>query len=203
MLTIKPDKRVYEVGEQIKLTATFENRSDKEQIIFWSDEPPRVGVAGGNHISTFPDHYNFPRVLFVPNNADKSKPIYIKFGASVKNVVVFNINDLGEYPVMMKYEFSGVLNFQTTLQQQLCLGPIISNTIIIEVVEKKGISKEDALKIAEQVCKESGWAWKDVSIQEGSEAWKITTNSKADGMNAFITVDKKSGRVLHKSFGPM
>ena len=46
-LAIKSDKQVYEAGADVRLTATFENHSNKEQIIFWSDEPLGLTLSVG------------------------------------------------------------------------------------------------------------------------------------------------------------
>jgi hypothetical protein len=73
------------------------------------------------------------------------------------------------------------------------------------IVEKQGsvISRGQALAIAEKVCKESGWEWKDISATEDGGRWIIKTNSKADGSNAFIHIDKITGQVIKKTFGPL
>jgi hypothetical protein len=57
-----------------------------------------------------------------------------------------------------------------------------------------------ALKIAEEVCKQERWEWKDVSIESFRDYWHVTTNSSADGGNAEIDIDKKTGKVLEKWF---
>jgi len=51
-----------------------------------------------------------------------------------------------------------------------------------------------ALKIAEEVCKKEGWEWKYVSIEDHRDYWAIMTNSDADGCNAHIDIDKKTGK---------
>lgn len=75
----------------------------------------------------------------------------------------------------------------------------ISNNII---VAKKGVSKEEALNIAERICKESGWEWKDVTIEEGKDKWTVATFSLRDGGNANIEIDKHTGKVINKFYNP-
>lgn len=71
-----------------------------------------------------------------------------------------------------------------------------SNTITIEIIKDKDVSKEDALKIAEEVCKEQGWDWVDVNIIDKEDYWDINTHKTRLGGNAFIRIEKKTGKVL-------
>lgn len=80
---------------------------------------------------------------------------------------------------------------------------LTSNSITIEVAEKKDISKQEALKIAERVCREEGWEWKDVWIEEKENKWLIRTNSQTLGGNANIEIDKSNGKVIRKFFNRM
>jgi len=72
---------------------------------------------------------------------------------------------------------------------------LISNTIAIKIFNE---AKYDALKIAEEVCKKEDWPWFDVNIIEYSNYWDVTTNSKSLGRNAFIRIDKKTGKIKEK-----
>jgi hypothetical protein len=74
---------------------------------------------------------------------------------------------------------------------------LVSSTITIEIVGD-GISKEQALKIAEDICKEEGWEWVDVGINENGDYWDINTQKSRLGANAFIRINKKSGEVSEK-----
>jgi len=58
------------------------------------------------------------------------------------------------------------------------------------------INQRKALKIAKEVCREMGWQWKDVSINDEYTYWFICTNSSRLGGNAWINVDKRTGRVF-------
>lgn len=76
-------------------------------------------------------------------------------------------------------------------------GTLISNTIAIEVVEKKGISKAEILKIAKMMCKESGWEWNNINIYEENNRWHIVTKSLQNGDKIRIFIDKYTGEVLN------
>ena len=65
-ITIKSDKQVYEAGDEIKLIANTKNNSDKEMIVFWSDEGPPE-ASGGGGTSLIPRRN--PRVLTRGMNA--------------------------------------------------------------------------------------------------------------------------------------
>jgi hypothetical protein len=72
-----------------------------------------------------------------------------------------------------------------------CLGPI-------EVVGKKdaskGISKEEAIEIARQVCKKEGWPdTYNIWVVEDEDKWEVQTS-----FNGIIRIDKKTGAVLEE-----
>jgi hypothetical protein len=75
---------------------------------------------------------------------------------------------------------------------------ITSNPIIIKVVGVAGIAKEQALRIAQDVCKEQGWEWKGINIVDYGTYWDVNTNWGRLGSNALIRIDKRTGEVLEK-----
>jgi hypothetical protein len=60
----------------------------------------------------------------------------------------------------------------------------------------------NALKIAQQVCKESDWEWEDVSIRDAGDYYSIATKSFQAGGNAIIEIDKQTGKVLKRFISP-
>jgi hypothetical protein len=191
-LTIKPDRQVYEAGEEIKLTAAFTNNSDKEQIIFWNDDNPALASGGGGTTLN----------KFIVSPADA---VYIKPNEVAEKIISAGKAGAHDLAFTLVYDDSSViLDFETTTNQRIFQGSLISNAASIKVAQRnRPISQAKALKIAERVCREAKWKWKDVSIVDANGAWQVTTNSHADGSNAFIRIDKRTGKVLKKSFGPL
>ncbi|PIQ89513.1 MAG: hypothetical protein COV72_02500 [Candidatus Omnitrophica bacterium CG11_big_fil_rev_8_21_14_0_20_42_13] len=78
---------------------------------------------------------------------------------------------------------------------------IESKLDIANTGEKKDISKDEALKIAQEVCEKEGWEWKDVYVELYEDKWwGIHTNAGVLGGNAFIRIDKETGEVVEKFF---
>jgi len=75
---------------------------------------------------------------------------------------------------------------------------IASNPITIKVVGVTGIPKEEALKIAQEVCEKEGWEWRGVNVVDNGTYWDINTNWGSLGSNALIRIDKRTGEVLEK-----
>ena len=75
---------------------------------------------------------------------------------------------------------------------------ITSNSITIKVVGVAGIAKEEALKIAREICNQQGWKWRGVNIVDYGTYWDINTNWGSLGSNALIRIDKRTGEVLEK-----
>lgn len=72
---------------------------------------------------------------------------------------------------------------------------------ISEVLESAGISGIDIMQsaiLAEEVCKEEGWEWANIHIEETDTYWEFTTNYNRTGRKAYIRIDKKTGKVLEK-----
>lgn len=67
------------------------------------------------------------------------------------------------------------------------------------IYPESGVTKEDALNIAKQVFADRGWtgAFSNVEVAEDAEQgiWKVRTHGSADGRNAEIDIEQKTGRV--------
>ena len=177
-LTIKSDKQVYEVGEEITLEVTIANLSSN-------------------------DIYILPLIESSYLTLDRKK--YSRHGAFAWGGQGA-VSPRGELTIRRLLRDYIVSQHDLTIGKHTIsfnMGGTNSNAITIKVVGKEEIVKEEALKIAEKVCEESGWKWIDVSVLEDKEKWTIRTNSHADGSNAFVEIDKKTGAVLRKSFGPL
>ncbi|MGV8121902.1 MAG: hypothetical protein AB2L14_19245 [Candidatus Xenobiia bacterium LiM19] len=59
------------------------------------------------------------------------------------------------------------------------------------------VSREEALKIAERICREKGWPWEKPHVSESGLYYDISTNWGRLGGNAFIRIEKKTGTVLN------
>jgi len=75
---------------------------------------------------------------------------------------------------------------------------IWSDSIIIDISANVSVSKQEALKIAENICKEVNWKFEDVTIIDSGENWEVTVNSVRLGNNGYIKINKKTGAVLEK-----
>ena len=76
-LTIKSDKQVYAVGEEIKIEATFKNNSDKEMIVFWNNEKPVLSAAMSGQIGV--------AVVSIPSEpVNNIETLYIKPKATIE-----------------------------------------------------------------------------------------------------------------------
>jgi hypothetical protein len=72
-----------------------------------------------------------------------------------------------------------------------------SNWIQVEITDRL-VSQEEALRIAEDICRKENWPWQDVAIADRDLFWEVVTKRATLGGNAFVRIDKKSGRVLEK-----
>lgn len=70
-------------------------------------------------------------------------------------------------------------------------------------MEKESVSKDEALRVAEEICSKEGWEWVDVDIRDRNNYWEIQTHFHRLGGNAFIRIDKNTGKILNKHYtGP-
>ena len=65
------------------------------------------------------------------------------------------------------------------------------------------ISKEQAIAIAKEECKQRGWWWgMPIKVSQRRKAWVIHTNWKMRGMNARFRVDNETGEVKEAAYLP-
>lgn len=194
-LSIKSDKEVYSVREEIKLSTFLKNKSEKEIVIFWNMgkavcESDKIGII----------------VASVPLPAEY-EIIYIK-PHTVINKDVYVVNDLapGKYRLTFQHTTSPYIEISIAFlsSQKLFEGFSISNSIVMQVADMNaGISKEEALKIAEEVCKKENWEWVEAGIFDRETHWEVRTHYLRKGGNASILIDKKTGKILDKVWGKM
>lgn len=82
---------------------------------------------------------------------------------------------------------------------------ILENLSAASNIAKKedGVSEEEAMKIAEEVCKEEDWDWVQACIYDRETYWEIMTYCRQDGGNAFILINKKDGKIIKKFLSMM
>jgi hypothetical protein len=75
---------------------------------------------------------------------------------------------------------------------------LVSNEVFFSIAERPAVSREEALRTAQGICEQQGWAWEDAHIADNKDYWDITTRWGRLGGNGFIRIEKKSGKVLEK-----
>jgi hypothetical protein len=75
---------------------------------------------------------------------------------------------------------------------------LVSNEAFFSIMDRDGVSREEALKTAKEVCDRQGWAWEDEHIADNKDYWDITAKWGRLGGNVFIRIDKKNGKVREK-----
>ncbi len=237
-LTIKSDKEVYGVGDEIKLTAEIKNVSD-EVVKFYMNANENVSFYivikdnNGKHypiegvqieagptklISLKPKEmlqYSFigkisKRTGYIPppDKTPKKGEYITVYGTFIQ--LLSNRFYLGDNSAKCKIqvlfrssaeaaeELSGFSSEEWfEFLKDKWQGTLTSNPITIEVVEKKGISKAEILKIAQMICKKSGWEWNNINIYDENNRWHIVTKSLQDGDKVRIFIDKYTGEVLN------
>ena len=129
-LTIKSDKEVYEVGEEINLTVTLKSNSDKEMLVFWSDEKPSIIIKESGVL------------VVVLSNFSGENSLYIKPKESSPQRVTLTANlTAGKYQILLEYNPRTMpLDQVHKIGTDVWRGILTSNTITIKVVEKKASS---------------------------------------------------------------
>ncbi|MDQ7824853.1 MAG: hypothetical protein RDV48_18790 [Candidatus Eremiobacteraeota bacterium] len=80
---------------------------------------------------------------------------------------------------------------------------VASKEVRFTVTAPKTTSREEALAIAEGVCREKGWKWVKPHANDNQLWWDVTTGFGSLGNNAFIRIEKSTGKVLdHHMTGP-
>jgi hypothetical protein len=126
-LTIASNKSIYQPEEEISLTATLHNISDKQLIVFWDTQE---AIAESDKFGIFN----------VSNQVDGQhlETIYIKPRSDTTREVKFKIKGYtGKATLTFQYRPPSMeLGFKTTSNQQLWLQFAISNSIRIEVFQR-------------------------------------------------------------------
>ncbi|MEW6009111.1 MAG: hypothetical protein AB1629_05725 [Candidatus Omnitrophota bacterium] len=200
-LSIKSDKKAYRVGETIKLSMFIKNSSDKD---VWT---PRSFIS-------YTDNYRSIRSglkIIVKDREGNSLEflggyfksseggLTLKPGETLKAFEInlldwFNINKADTYSIhiLSKTEYSGFTN-------------AISNTIQIDVKEKKDISKEEAIKLGNDYMQRrygknftSEYITKPSHIGETEDKWVIAYDEKEPKTRpsgVALRVNKETGEV--------
>jgi len=80
---------------------------------------------------------------------------------------------------------------------------ISSEEVRFTVTGTGGITQEKALAIAEEVCRKEGWKWVKPHARDNNLWWDVTTGFGSLGNNAFIRIEKSTGKVMdHHMTGP-
>ena len=130
-LTIKSDKEIYKVGEEVALEITLNNKLEKELILFWSD---RELAVFSEEIGV----YNIAMYVQAPTD----DTLYIKPKDSITKTITINLDNRfkplkGKIGIVFLYSNLGILGFEHREDQEIWQGTVTSNPITIEVVEKK------------------------------------------------------------------
>ncbi len=130
-LVIKPDNQAYAMGDKITLTVNIKNVADKEMIVFWNDKEPDI------FSEIFSEYY------MVMNLRSNGETLYIKPNQIIKKTITIPLKNgmepyRGRLKLILLYDSQNLeLNFQHMSDQEIFTGVLISNTITIEVVEKR------------------------------------------------------------------
>jgi len=74
---------------------------------------------------------------------------------------------------------------------------VTSNRFQIEIASRL-MTAEEALARAGEVCAEQGWAADRLHVEDSDYYWDISTNWGSLGMNGFIRLDKRTGKVVEQ-----
>jgi hypothetical protein len=176
-LTIKSDKQVYAVGEEIWIHFIFKNISKEPiELLIWNGQ---TRSADNSRAIDFPMHHRFEfldehgkAIASVGPNDIAKRPVkmerkIIKAREEFVSKVplhTWKLAGLGKgnrfigsearkIQIKGSYMVPVGIDFAVKDDERIFLGQLDSNTIAIEVKENKAGSKEDALKIAEDLIK--------------------------------------------------
>ena len=181
-LTIHSYKPVYEAGEEIRLKATFENRSPREQIVFLGDRNKAVVLS--DEAGVFYAQIPWPQ--------GTAEPVYIKSKTVITKDVFFELtNFAGPARVNVQYSFRGDLDFKHKPQQEICLGPLSSDFITFKVKQK-----DLHLPASIQASKAMGIAERFIAAQPFSNSYEPQASSvieHQDYVDAYFKTKVPSG----------
>lgn len=158
--TIKSDKEVYGVGEEIKIFLNIKNISKepiKIELYFWGKEHLACGTNTGFQTPS--------QVVMLDSNGKDISFSNIAPKALMPPVEFITVAPHETYsaviPYSKNYQTHKIIpgNYTITVKYNLsALSTLTSNTITIMVVEKKGISKQKAIDIAKSQLRKERWA---------------------------------------------
>lgn len=129
ILSIKSDKLIYRIGEEIKLLVTLENNSDKEIIIYWPEGSPAMVRREINAFSIVIDASMATELIYIKPKETFEKYISINLKTNLIS---------GIYSIIMEYvppiQFDHIINIE---KQEIWSYLLTSNTIQIEVKGEK------------------------------------------------------------------
>ncbi|MEW6009110.1 MAG: hypothetical protein AB1629_05720 [Candidatus Omnitrophota bacterium] len=189
-LTIKSDKQGYRVGEEIILTAALKNVSEKEMIVFWGNKKPEIFTEEGGV-------YN---VAMYVESSDET--LYIKPRQNIEKTIAITLDNKmkpikGKLGLILLYNSQNlILNYKHRPDQMIFSGVLISNTIQIEVKGEDVMSKEEAIRIAEEYAKkEMNWIvdrgiWVP-NVDDSGENWIVYFDNSLVAPGFVIDLKKK------------
>ena len=208
-LTIKSDKQVYGVGEEMKIVVTLRNNSNKEMIVYWPKGEPAIASKETNVFTVIVDASKAAELIYIKPTGTFEKNIHM----TLKNNLI-----AGQCSITLEYvapmEFDHIFNIE---KQEIWSYPLTSNTIQIEVVgkEEDKITKEEAISIAQKVVigkKIDLDKYYIKSIEEfnrnGKDVWFLTFDLKeklqqrksnrpiTKGGEIFVDIDKNTGEAV-------
>ncbi len=139
-LTIKSDKGVYRIGEEIKIVVTLKNNSNKEMIIYWPKGEPAIVSKETNVFTAVIDASMATELIYIKPKETFEKYISINLKTNLIS---------GIYSIMIEYvppiQFDNIFNIE---KQEIWSAPLTSNTIQIEVKEKESsLSTEEEITL--------------------------------------------------------
>lgn len=198
-LTIRADKETYTLQENVTLEATLENKSEKELIVFWSNEQPVI----------FTEEAGVYIVALHIQSCDEA--ISIKPKESISRTVVVSLDEKmklleGKIGIQFLYNTQNMaLDFKYKSNQELWLGSLVSNTITIRFSgEKSGfISKKKAIAIAKKYAVLKGvnvahYKEPTATLNETENTWDVSFRMDPMPPGGFfdIIIDGTTGEVM-------
>lgn len=214
ILTIKSDKQVYQAGEDVRLSASLENKSSKEIIVYWNNDTP---VLGSDKAGVFVASMPVVRVRDL-------EILHIKPRGSVqKNVFVKSDRLSGDLKLALQYNPMELKIDQKIFpQQELFKRTLVSNLIALRIDERTPDILDAecmrALSLGANYISSSGLTPGDYKLIKaenmltsgsyyGSHIWHLTYKAKdlidrsGKGGEVFIEVDMKKQEARLSGYG--
>lgn len=132
-LTIESEKQVYRIDEDIKILATLKNNSEKEMIVLWREVGGELKEANVLEVAILGD--------------ESAEALYIRPKETLEKSIVIEHAPppwcTGKCFIKCCYYPPTILDYKHLPDQEIWMSTLTSNTITIEVVEKKSITEEN------------------------------------------------------------